>query len=129
MAVLERFETLRRIERPWWLAVVACSGAIVLGHFLRQLNIVVNPLAWSSAEIISALLSFTIAANVLVRYYGTGNRVSLLLGLTHLGAIFEFYNDFTQRAEQFRVPLAWMVGQTLLGLLFLVVYTINKSLP
>src|SRR6267154_4128976 len=115
MAVLERLETLRRIERPWWLAVVACSGAIVLGHFLRQLNIVLNPLAWSSAEIISALLSFTIAASVLVRYYGTGNRISLLLGLTfsitgliHLGAIFEFYDDFTQRAEQFRVPLAWM---------------------
>ena len=77
-------------------------AAVVLGHFLRQLNIVLNPLAWSSAEIIFALLIFTIAASVLVRYYGTGNRVSLLLGLTfgvtgiiHLGAIFEFY-DFPE---------------------------------
>ncbi len=82
MVVLNRLNTLRRFERTWWLVVVACSGAVVLGHFLRQLNIVFNPLAWSSAEIISALLSFTIAASVLVRYYGTGNRVSLLLGLT-----------------------------------------------
>jgi diguanylate cyclase (GGDEF)-like protein len=119
-----------------WFVLFACVGFVALGHFLRQLNIVVNPLAWSSAEIISALLSFTIAANVLVRYYGTGNRVSLLLGLTfsitgliHLGAIFEFYHDFAQRSEQFRVPLSWMVGQTLLGLLFLVAYAINKSLP
>jgi uncharacterized membrane protein len=78
MAVLQRLKTLRPVGRPWWLAVVACSSAIVIGHLLRQLNIVLNPLAWSSAEIISALLSFTIAASVLVRYYGTGNRISLL---------------------------------------------------
>jgi diguanylate cyclase (GGDEF)-like protein len=136
MAVLERLQTLRRIERPWWLAVVACSAAIVMGHFLRQLNIVLNPLAWSSAEIISALLSFTIAASVLVRYYGTGNRISLLLGLTfgvtgiiHLGAIFEFYDRFLKPSEQVRVPVSWMIGQTLLGLLLLVACVINKWLP
>ena len=107
-----------------------------MGHFLRQLNIVLNPLAWSSAEIISALLSFTIAASVLVRYYGTGNRISLLLGLTfgvtgiiHLGAIFEFYDHFLKPSEQFRVPVSWMIGQTLLGLLLLVACVINKWLP
>jgi diguanylate cyclase (GGDEF)-like protein len=136
MAVLEKLKTLRRVLPPWWLAVVACSGAVVVGHFLRQLDIVLNPLAWSSAEIISALLSFTIAASVLVRYYGTGNRVSLLLGLTfgvtgiiHLGAIFEFYDHFLKRTEQFRVPVSWMIGQTLLGLLLLVACVINKWLP
>src|SRR5579864_1360232 len=126
MAVLERLTTLRRVERPWWLAVVACSGAVVLGHFLRQLNIVLNPLAWSSAEIISALLSFTIAASVLVRYYGTGTRISLFLGLTfgvtgaiHLGAIYEFYDHFLKHTEQSRVPVSWMFGQTLLAVLLL----------
>ncbi len=136
MAVLERLKTLRRVERPWWLAVVACSAAVVVGHFLRQLNIVFNPLAWSSAEIISVLLSFTIAASVLVRYYGTGNRVSLLLGLTfgvtgliHLGAIFEFYDHFLKHSEQGRVPYSWMIGQTLLGFLLLISCIINKWLP
>jgi diguanylate cyclase (GGDEF)-like protein len=118
------------------MAIVACSSAIVIGHLLRQLNIVLNPLAWSSAEIISALLSFTIAASVLVRYYGTGNRISLLLGLTfgvtgiiHLGAIFEFYIDFLKPSEQLRVPVSWMIGQTLLGILLLVACVINKWLP
>ena len=136
MGALKQLETLRRMERPWWLAVVACTGAVVIGHFLRQLNIVFNPLAWSSAEIISALLSFTIAASVLVRYYGTGNRVSLLLGLTfgvtgiiHLGAIFEVYDHFLKHSEQVRVPVSWMIGQTLLGLLLLVACVINKWLP
>src|SRR3984885_5756611 len=136
MDVVERLKDLRRVDRPWLLAIVACTGAVVLGHFLRQLNIVLNPLAWSSAEIISALLSFTIAASVLVRYYGTGNRVSLLLGLTfgvtgfiHLGAIFEFYDHFLKRAEQVHVPVSWMIGQTLLALLLLVACVINKWLP
>jgi diguanylate cyclase (GGDEF)-like protein len=136
MAVLQKLKALRPVGRPWSLAVVSCCGAVVLGHFFRQLNIELNPLAWSSAEIISALLSFTIAASVLVRYYGTGNRVSLLLGLTfgvtgiiHLGAIFEFYDRFLKHSEQVRVPVSWMIGQTLLGLLLLVACVINKWLP
>ena len=127
---------MRPAGRPWWLALVACSGAVVLGHTLRQLNIVLNPLAWSSVEIISALLSFTIAASVLVRYYGTGNRVSHLLGLTfgvtgliHLGAIFEFYDRYLKHSEQVHVPVSWMIGQTLFGLLLLVACVINKWLP
>jgi diguanylate cyclase (GGDEF)-like protein len=136
MIVLEGLKTLRRVVRIVWFVALACGGLIVIGHFLRQLNVVVNPLVWSSAQIISALLSFTIASNVLVRYHGTGNRVSLLLGLTfgvsgiiHLVAIFEFYRYFVAHTEQFRVPLSWMVGQTLLGLLFLMAYAINKRLP
>jgi diguanylate cyclase (GGDEF)-like protein len=136
MAVRERLEKLGGAGRPLWLAVVACIGAVILGHFLRQLNIEFNPLAWSSAEIISALLSFTIAASVLVKYYGTGNRVTLLLGLTfgvtgiiHLGAIFEFYDHFLKHSEQVRVPFSWMIGQTLLGVLLLVACVIEKWLP
>src|SRR6202049_3753800 len=136
MIVLEGLKTLRRVVHTVWLVTLAGGGLFVLGHFLRQINIVVNPLVWSSAQIISALLSFTIAANVLVRYHGTGNRVSLLLGLTlavggiiHLLAILEFYRNSLMRGEQFRAPLSWMVGQTLLGLVFLFAYAIDKHLP
>src|SRR5580692_1552168 len=136
MTVFEKVRRLRQVERPWWLALVGCTSGVVLGHFLRQLNIVLNPLAWSSAEIISALLSFMIAASVLVRYHGTGNRVTLLLGLTfgvtgmiHLGAIFEFYDRFLKPSQHVRVPVSWMIGQTLLGLLLLVACVINKWLP
>src|SRR5579863_5155032 len=136
MTVLERVRRLRQGERPWWLALVGCTSGVVLGHFLRQLNIVLNPLAWSSAEIISALLSFMIAASVLVRYHGTGNRVTLLLGLTfgvtgmiHLGAIFEFYDHFLKPSQHVHVPVSWMVGQMLLGILLLVACVINRWLP
>jgi diguanylate cyclase (GGDEF)-like protein len=133
---LDELKTLRRVVPIVWLTTLVCGGVFVLGHFLRQLNIVVNPLVWSSAQIITALLSLTIAANVLVRYHGTGDRVSLLLGLTlavggmiHLLAILEFYRNFLMHEEQFRAPLSWMVGQTLLGLVFLFAYAIDQSLP
>ena len=135
MIVLEGFAAIRRVVRNVFLVLMACGSCVLLGHFLRQLNIVLNPLAWTSAEIISALLGLTIAANVLVRYYGTGNRVSLLLGLTfgitgiiHLGGIFEFYH-LLDRAEKFHVPTSWMVGQTLLGLLLLTANAVNMRLP
>src|SRR6202035_1427216 len=111
MIVLEGLTAVKR-ARNGVVVLMACGSCLLLGHFLRQLNIVLNPLAWSGAEIISALLSLTIAANVLVRYYGTGNRVSLLLGLTfgitgiiRLGAIFEFYDHFLKPSEQVRVPV------------------------
>src|SRR6202140_1041676 len=101
MIVLEGLIAVRRAVRNIGLVLLACGGCVLLGHFLRQLNVVLNPLAWSSAEIITALLSLTIAANVLVRYHGTGNRVLLLLGLTlavsgmiHLLAFLEFYRNF-----------------------------------
>ncbi|MBZ5641383.1 MAG: GGDEF domain-containing protein [Acidobacteriia bacterium] len=136
MGEAEALTLARRAARSVWVVAAACAGFIGLGHFLRQFNIVLNPLAWSAAEIIAALLCFTIAANVLVRDHGTGNRVSLLLGLTfgitgiiHLGAIFEFYHAFSITADQLRIPLSWMMGQTLLGLLFLAAYAINKHLP
>jgi diguanylate cyclase (GGDEF)-like protein len=135
MVVSEQLTTLRRLVPIAWLVMLVCGGLFVLGHFLRQISVVVNPLAWSSAQIIVALLSFTIAANVLVRYHGTGNRVALLLGLTlavsgiiHLIAIFEFYRRFFTRVEQFRIPYSWMVGQTILGLVFLFSYAVDKHL-
>jgi diguanylate cyclase (GGDEF)-like protein len=135
MIVLEGLTNVRRVARNTGLVLLACGSCVLLGHFLRQLNIVLNPLAWSGAEIISVLLSLTIAANVLVRYHGTGNRASLLLGLTfgitgiiHLGAIFEFYH-LLNRAQQLHVPASRMVGQTVLGLLLLTAYAINKKVP
>src|SRR5260370_17515543 len=81
MIVLEGLKTVKRVVRIAWFVCLACGGVFVLGHFLRQINIVVNPLVWPSAQIISALLSFTFSPNLFVRSHGTGNRVSVLLGL------------------------------------------------
>ena len=34
-----------------------------------------------------------------------------------------------ERSQQFRVPITWMAGQTLLGILLLVAFAINEQLP
>jgi hypothetical protein len=118
------------------LAVLAGGAAVAFGHFLQQLRVNVSPLVWAGAQIISALLCLTIAANVLVRYHGTGNRMSLLLGVTfavsglvHLGSIAEFYRDSLLLGGQSRFLLSWMVGQTLLGFIFLCGIAMDEHLP
>jgi diguanylate cyclase (GGDEF)-like protein len=111
-------------------------GVIVIGHFLRQLGLTFNPVLWASADIVAALLGFTIAANILVRYHGTGDRFSLFLGaafgldgLIQLSGIVELHGELAIRANTVRVPLYWMAGGTLLGVLLLAAIGLDKWLP
>jgi diguanylate cyclase (GGDEF)-like protein len=115
----------------------ALSGCvIVIGHFLRQLGLTFNPVLWASTAIIAALLGFTIAANILVRYHGTGDRFSLFLGaafgldgLIQLSGIVELHGQLLSAASTMRVPLHWMAGGTLLGVLLLAAIGLDERLP
>jgi len=111
-------------------------GVIVIGHFLRQLGLTFNPVLWASTDIIAALLGFTIAANILVRYHGTGDRFSLFLGaafgldgLIQLSGIVELHGELLIPVNTVRVPLYWMAGGTLLGVLLLAAIGLDKWLP
>ena len=120
-----------------FLAAAALSGCVTLfAHFLRQLGLSFNPVLWASAEIIAALLGFTIAANILVRYHGTGDRFSLFLGaafgldgLIQLSGIVELHGEVLSRTTSLPVPLYWMAGGTLLGSLLLAAIGLDKWLP
>lgn len=120
-----------------FLVAAALSGCVTLiAHFLRQLGLTFNPVLWASAEIIAAVLGFTIAANILVRYHGTGDRFSLFLGaafwldgLIQLSGIVELHGELLNRASAARVPLYWMAGGTLLGVLLLGAIGFDKWLP
>src|SRR5437588_12613179 len=120
-----------------FLAAVALSSCVTLtAHFLGQLGVSFNPVLWASADIIAALLGFTIAANILVRYHGTGDRLSLFLGaafgldgLIQLGGIVELQRELLKPANAVRVPLYWMAGGTLLGVLLLASIGLDKWLP
>jgi diguanylate cyclase (GGDEF)-like protein len=52
-----------------------------------------------------------------------------VIGFIHLGAIFEFYDHFLKPSERTLVPVSWMIGQTLLGILLLVASVLNRWLP
>jgi diguanylate cyclase (GGDEF)-like protein len=115
----------------------ALSGCVVvIGHFLRHFALTLNPVLWASADIIAALLGFTIAANILVRYHGTGDRLSLFLGaafgldgLIQLAGIVELQGELLKPANAVRVPLYWMAGGTLLGVLLLAALGLDGWLP
>jgi diguanylate cyclase (GGDEF)-like protein len=116
---------------------VALSGCVgVLAHFLHQLGLSFNPVLWASAEIIVALLGFTIAANILVGFHGTGDRFSLFLGaafgldgLIQLSGIAGLPGELLSGAGTEHVPLYWMAGRTLLGVLLLAAIGLDKCLP
>ena len=116
-------------------AALSC-GVIVGGHFLRQLGVSFNPALLASAEVIAALLGFTIAANIWVRFDGTGDRFALLVGTAfgldgwiHLTAILGLRGELLSRGLAMRVPLYWMAGRTVLGVLLLAAIGLEKWLP
>src|ERR1700730_16775953 len=120
-----------------FLAAAALSGcAMVIAHLLRQLGLSFNPVLWASAEIIAALLGFTIAANILVRFHGTGDRFSLFLvgafGLNYviqLTGIAGLHGELLSGSGTPRVPLFWIAGGTLLGIHLLAAIGLDKCLP
>jgi diguanylate cyclase (GGDEF)-like protein len=119
------------------LVAAALAGCVtLLAHFLQQLGLSFNPVLWASAEIIAALLGFTIAANVLVRFHGTGDRFSLFFGaafgldgLIQLAGILGLHGEVLSGANAAHVPLYWMAGGTLLGALSLAAIGLDRWLP
>jgi len=120
-----------------FMAAAAISACVTLiAQFLRHLGLSFNPVLWASAEIIAALLGFTIAANILVRYHGTGDRFSLFLGaafgldgLIQLSGIVQIHGALLTPATAVRIPLYWMAGGTLLGALLLAAIGLDEWLP
>ncbi|HLE35620.1 MAG TPA: GGDEF domain-containing protein [Candidatus Acidoferrales bacterium] len=116
------------------------AGAVVymaLLYWLRQFNTSSDPLFYSYLEVIGTLLSFTFAANALVRFRGTHDRISLILafgfilsGLIELAATFGLTNLLAGGLDmQLRVPITWMVSRTLLGVVLLAALVVEKRLP
>jgi diguanylate cyclase (GGDEF)-like protein len=117
-------------------AAALCGGVTLIAHFLRHLGLTFNPVLWASAEIIAALLGFTIAANILVRYHGMGDRFSLFLGaafgldgLIQLSGIVQLHGVLQSPASVVHVPVYWMAGGILLGVLLLAAIGLDKWLP
>jgi len=126
----------KRILRTSLVAGVLSGGVVVLAHFLRQIGGSFNPVLWASAEVIAALLGFTIAANILVRYHGTADRFSLFLGaafgldgLIQLAGIIELHGNVLSHPAVARVPVYWMAGGILLAVLLLGGIGIDNWLP
>jgi len=73
----------------WILGVVGLAAVVGGASWLRQLPFSSEPILYSYLQVVGSLLCFTYAANALVRFRGTHDRLTLILafGFVLSGAI------------------------------------------
>ncbi len=128
--VIHRF----RLVLIW--AIVAASYLIFL-WILRSSAYMADPLLDTYLEMSGSLIAFTFAANALVRFRGTHDRISLILafgfvlaGLIEAGTSMTFYRGMLiSRYEGTHISLGWLAGRTLLGLLLLAALAVERRIP
>src|SRR6266568_4104755 len=110
---------------------------VFAAYWLRRFTLHPDAILQGYLQVISGLLAFVFAAVTLVRFQGTQDRISLILGAGFLlsGAIltatsvlfFQFLPDAPLRLLW--APAAWWVGRMVLALLFLVALLVERFLP
>jgi diguanylate cyclase (GGDEF)-like protein len=121
----------------WSLAIVGAAAFFLCSAWLRGLPSTSDPILYAYLQIVGSLLCFTYAANALVRFRGTHDRLTLILafgfvlsGVIETAATFSFYDIFASGApSHLRVPLAWMVSRTLLGLVMIAGLIVERRVP
>jgi len=120
--------------------LASVSGFIVLFFFAMWLRVVPlepDPVLQGYLQVTTGLLAFVFAAVTLVRFQGTQDRISLILGAGFLlsGTIltatsllfFQFQQDTP--VELRWAPVSWWVSRVVLALLFLVALLVEHFLP
>src|SRR2546423_225008 len=118
----------------------SASGLVLLFFFamwLRVMPLDPDPVLQGYLQITCGLLAFVFAAVALVRFQGTQDRISLILGSGFLlsGAILAassllFFQFAQETHEQVRwAPVSWWVSRIALGLLFVAALIIEHFLP
>src|ERR1700747_3169802 len=115
------------------------SGFVVvffLSMWLRVVPLEPDPVLQGYLQITTGLLAFVFAAVTLVRFQGTQDRISLILGAgfllsgTILAASSLLFFQFQQEQVQLRwAPVSWWVSRIVLALLFLVALLVEHFLP
>src|SRR4029077_6898504 len=115
----------------------AFLGILVLAYWLRGIFLQPDPVLQGYLQIITALLAFVFAAVSLVRFQGTQDRISLILGVGFMvsGAVLTatsvlFFQLLHNAPVQFLwAPVAWWVSRTLFALLLIVALLVERFLP
>ena len=121
----------------WPFAFIGGAATVILLGWLRSIQLSFEPLQFLSLALFGSLLILTFAANALVRFRGTRDRISLILALgfalaalVEAGGNLDLYSAMAGGAAMpLRVPLPWMVSRTLLGILLLLALFVERRLP
>lgn len=114
--------------------LAAFLGAVL---YSRQTLGLGNPTTYLYLEVGGSLLCFCYAANALVRFRGTHDRIALILAFGFvLSGMIETIGYFgltsLLRSGHYalsHVPMGWMVGRTLLAVLLLAALAVERFLP
>jgi diguanylate cyclase (GGDEF)-like protein len=125
-----------RIAIPVALAMAAYCFLLWI---LRHASYSADPLVDAYMEMGGSLIAFTFAANAMVRFRGTHDRISLILafgfvlaGLIEAGTSMTFYRGMLITATSpggHQISLGWLAGQTLLGILLIAALMVERSIP
>lgn len=127
------------LERRHSGIALALTPLVVLGVLLllRGAHLEASPETYLYLELTGTFLSFCYAANALVRFRGTHDRIALILAFGFvISGVVETVVYFGLRGllehgllTVTHVPMGWMVGRTLLGILLLAAIGVERRLP
>src|SRR6202041_3040503 len=128
--VVHRF----RLVLLWTIAAVLYFALILI---LRNSSYIADPLLDTYLEMAGSLIGFAFAANALVRFRGTHDRISLILafgfvlaGLIEGGTSMTFYRGGLVSANAGdSISYGWLAGRTLLGVLLLAALAVERRTP
>ena len=109
----------------------------LVAYWLRPIALAPDPVLQGYLQVITALLAFVFAALAFVRFQGTQDRISLILGGGYLlsGAVlsasgvlfFQFLQDSPAPATW--APVAWWLSRMVLALLLFVALLVERFIP
>jgi len=121
-----------------FLSHVAAFLLVILGAFwLRSFTVPSDSLLQGYLEVISSLLAFVFAAVTLVRFQGTQDRISLILGAGFFlcGAVLIatsvlFFQLLPERSLRLAsAPIAWWIGRLILAVLVVGALLVEHFIP
>jgi len=109
---------------------------VLAASLLRRITLQPDAILQGYLQIVSGLLAFVFAAVTLVRFQGTQDRISLILGAGFLlsGAVLTatsvlFFQFFPDTPRLLWAPVAWWLGRMVLALLLVVALLVERFLP
>jgi len=121
------------------LGLIATVGAAycVLLWVLRNSSYAAEPLLGTYLQMAGSLIAFTFAANAMVRFRGTHDRMSLILafgfvvaGLIEAGTSIAFYHGMlVAPSASDEISLGWLAGRTLLGIVLIAALVVERRIP
>lgn len=135
MLILKNSVVLRRKLRIGAEILFACVLIVLAGKALQHTGILTDVSIVSGLLTVGAFLNFTFAANALVRYRGSRDRVALILaiglvvvGIAGLGSAIELFRDASQHTRLFHVPVLMLIAPTVFALTLLVAPEASRRL-